>query len=244
MTETALPDLRARAKGILVLCRVSNLPTVWMNVLAAFVLSSTGFSPGSFLLLATSLSAFYCGGMGLNDLFDREIDAREQPFRPIPAGRVGVGEARLVTGALFAVGMGLLALAPHPSAIAPGTVLLAFITLYDWLHKRHAATVVLMASCRAMVFAVSGWAAAGRVEPLVLLAGGIQFAYTLLITVVARYENARQERFRFPVIPWLIAGMAVVDGVVLGVVESPGWLLTGVAAALLTRFGQRAVRGD
>lgn len=244
MTEAAARGLRARARGLLALCRVSNLPTVWMNVLAALVLSGEGPAASSFLLLAASLSAFYCGGMGLNDLCDRESDAREQPFRPIPSGRVGVGEARLVTAALFAVGLGLLALAPHASAVVPGAVLLGLIALYDWLHKRHAASALLMAACRAMVFVVSGWAVAGALAPLVLLAGGIQLAYTLLVTLVARLENAREERFRFPVIPWLLAGMAVVDGAVLAVAASAGWLAVGVGAALLTRLGQRFVRGD
>jgi 4-hydroxybenzoate polyprenyltransferase len=244
VTEAAAPRPRAKLGALLALCRVSNLPTVWMNVLAALVLSDAGAPLSSFLLLAASLSAFYCGGMGLNDLCDRESDAREQPFRPIPSGRVGVGEAWLVTAALFAAGLGLLALAPHPSALAPGAALLGLIALYDWLHKRHAVSVVLMAACRAMVFVVTGWAATGALAPLVLLAGGIQLAYTLLVTGVARLENARGERFRFPVIPWLLAGMALVDGVVLALAASPGWLAAGAGAALLTRLGQRYVRGD
>ena len=32
---------------------------------------------------------FYIGGMYLNDAFDRDIDARERPERPIPSGHVG-----------------------------------------------------------------------------------------------------------------------------------------------------------
>ena len=40
--------------------------------------------------------------MYLNDAFDREIDARERPERPIPSGRIGAGP-------VFAIGFGLLA---------------------------------------------------------------------------------------------------------------------------------------
>src|SRR5574339_414061 len=77
--------------------RVSNLPTVWTNVLAGV---SVAREPLAFLALALSL--FYIGGMYLNDAFDREIDARERPERPIPSGQV---KATTV----FAVGYGLLA---------------------------------------------------------------------------------------------------------------------------------------
>jgi hypothetical protein len=42
----------------------------------------------------------------------------------------------------------------------------------------------------------------------------------------------------------MIAGMSVVDGLVLTLAVSPLWLLAGIAAATLTHFGQRFVRGD
>jgi 4-hydroxybenzoate polyprenyltransferase len=214
-----------------------------MNVLAAMVLSSAGFSVDDFLLLAVSLSAFYCGGMGLNDLFDRERDAVHQPFRPIPAGRISLSQARAVTGACFAGGAGLLLAAPWPSAVVPGVVLLALIYFYNRLHKRHPSSVLLMAGCRTMVFVVTGWGIAGRVEPLVWLGGGVQFAYTLLITVVSRYESSRPGGFGFPVIPRMIVGMALVDGAVVAVAVEPLWLLAAMAAAVLSHLGQRYVRG-
>ncbi len=244
MTETSPPSSWPGLKGVLALCRVSNLPTVWMNVLTAMVLSSAGFSAGDFLLLAVSLSAFYCGGMGLNDLFDRETDAVHQTFRPIPARRISLSQAQMVTGSCFAVGAGLLLVAPWPSAVVPGAVLLALIYFYDRLHKRHPSSVLMMAACRTMVFVVTGWGVAGKVEPLVWLGGGVQFAYTLLITVVSRYESSRPARFGFPVIPRMIAGMALVDGAVLVVAVAPLWFLAGVAATVLTHLGQRYVRGD
>ena len=241
MSDAAVPG---RARGLLALCRVSNLPTVWMNVVAAAALSGPGVAPGALALLAFALSAFYCAGMALNDLCDREIDAREQPFRPLPSGRVTLGEARTVTLALFGTGLAGLALAPHASALVPGLALVGLIAAYDVLHKRHPWTLLLMGGCRAMVFVVVGQAVAGAVAPRVLAAGFLQLAYTLLVTAVARYENTRGERFRAPVIPRMIAGMSLIDGGVLAFVLSPIWLLPGLAAAGLTQLGQRFVRGD
>ena len=53
------------------------------------------------ILLAAAFSLLYTGGMYLNDAFDREVDARERPERPIPSGRVRAGS-------VFAIGFGLL----------------------------------------------------------------------------------------------------------------------------------------
>ena len=37
------------------------------------------------------MTAFYVGGMYLNDYFDRAIDARDRPGRPIDAGEIRAG---------------------------------------------------------------------------------------------------------------------------------------------------------
>ena len=42
----------------------------------------------------------------------------------------------------------------------------------------------------------------------------------------------------------MIAGMAVVDGILLAIFVGPAWLAVGIALMLLTRFGQQYVRGD
>ena len=68
--------------------RVSNLPTVWTNVLAGIVLAGGPLEPGTLAALVVALSLFYVGGMYLNDAFDRTIDARERPERPIPSGLI------------------------------------------------------------------------------------------------------------------------------------------------------------
>jgi len=88
-------------KTLLTLGRTSNLPTVWSNMLAGAVLSGAVFGPRTFALLLICGSAFYEGGMFLNDAFDAELDARERPGRPIPSGLV-------TRGAVFSLGFGLL----------------------------------------------------------------------------------------------------------------------------------------
>ena len=233
-----------KGKALLGLCRVSNLPTVWMNVLAAALLAGVSFSVSDFLLLSVSMSALYTFGMCLNDLFDRQSDAILQPHRPIPAGRVTVAEAWLVAGVLLVTGVACLYWVGRPGGLAIGLVLVAAIVAYDRFHKGHPSSVMLMASCRLLVFAVTGYAIAGELGVWVIAGGALCFFYTLLISIVARAENQRAEPFSVPVIPRMIAGMPVVDGAFVAIVIAPGWVLAGVGAALLTHFGQRYVRGD
>jgi hypothetical protein len=80
--------------------RVSNLPTVWTNVLAAVVLSGGDWRSRHLALLLISMSLCYVGGMYLNDYFDRAIDARERPERPIPSGAISASTVAAVGFAL------------------------------------------------------------------------------------------------------------------------------------------------
>ena len=231
-------------KAYLALCRVSNLPTVWTNVLAACLLAGERFTPAAYLLLALALSCFYVAGMCLNDLCDVEHDRQNRSNRPIPSGRVSLNGARLLMLMLFAAGFLLLAAAPNPRGVAGAVLLLLAIVIYDFHHKRNPFSVLLMALCRLLVFVVAALALSGRVEQPVLAAAGIQFVYVVLISLVARHENTRSAPFPFPVIPAMIAGISLVDGIVMASLVSPPWLIAGMAGALLTWAGQRFVRGD
>ena len=79
---------RSRWRSYLLLARVSNLPTVWTNVLAGLV--AAGHPPDWLTLTRTAAAAslFYSGGMLLNDACDAVYDARMRPERPIPRGDV------------------------------------------------------------------------------------------------------------------------------------------------------------
>lgn len=231
-------------KAYLDLCRVSNLPTVWTNVLAASLLTTGRFEPASTLLLALALSGFYLAGMSLNDICDMAHDREHRPSRPIPSGRVSVRSAWGLTLMLFAGGLLLLAVAPDPSGMAAGVLLLAAIVAYDLRHKGNPWSVLIMAACRFLVFVVVALALAGKLPWQVLVAGGVQFVYVVAISLVARHENARPTPYSYPVVPAMLAGIALLDGVVMAIFVSPGWLAAGVAGTLLTWGGQRHVRGD
>ncbi len=231
-------------KAYLDLCRVSNLPTVWTNVLAASVLAGGQFMPAPYLLLALALSFFYVAGMSLNDVCDVEHDRAKRSARPIPSGRVSMRAATILTLVLFACGFLLLAAAPHASGLMAGVLLLLTIVAYDFRHKNQPFSVVLMAACRLLVFVVTALALTDTLPLPVLIAGGIQFIYVISISLVARGESRRSTPYPFPVVPAMLAGIALLDGILLALLASPAWLLAGVLGAALTWAGQRYVRGD
>jgi hypothetical protein len=161
---------------LLRLARVSNIPTVWTNVLAGTVLAGA-MEPGwriGVVLLAASL--YYSGGMFLNDYFDRTIDASERPERPIPAGEISATTvAKIGFGLLFA---GSLMLLPAGAlAVAIGLLLSSTIVGYDLHHKNNAAAPIVMGGCRALVYCMAAAAGAGGVSTIVVIAAVALLAY-------------------------------------------------------------------
>jgi len=231
-------------KPYIELCRISNLPTVWTNVLAVTVLSNVGFQETDFLILLLSMSLLYSGGMCLNDIYDEPIDRIRRPIRPIPSGRVSLRNARSLTIGVFLTALALFYLVPYPRAIFTAILLLALIIIYDKYHEAQPLSVIIMAACRFMVFAVASIALTGNVDFPTITVGLIQSIYTLSISLVARHENNLKKSYSLPVVSTMIAGMSLIDGVIMAYFVSPAWIAAGIGGTLLTMFGQRYIRGD
>src|SRR5215475_11735828 len=122
------------AQTLLRLGRVSNLPTVWTNVLAGATITNAAATLFDIALVGLAMTAFYVGGMFLNDFFDREIDARERPGQPIHAGDIGAATVSAIGFALLAAGVAVLAPFGFYTAIW-GLALAVAIVLYDVWHK-------------------------------------------------------------------------------------------------------------
>ncbi|MEZ5387973.1 MAG: UbiA family prenyltransferase [Prosthecobacter sp.] len=137
------------------LARISNLPTVWTNVTAAWILSGGGLLDARLAWLIFAGSLLYIGGMILNDAADVKFDREHRPERPIPSGQVtvkaawGVGVGMLLAGAFLAFAKGLA----HPVFIAG---LLICIVFYDLYHKPWAGSVYVMGACRTMLIWMAG----------------------------------------------------------------------------------------
>jgi hypothetical protein len=179
--------------------RVSNLPTVWTNVAAGAVLGGGAGELGRIVLLAAILSMFYVGGMFLNDAFDRHIDARERPERPIPAGLVSATE-------VFAIGFGLIVTAVILLAILDGKAALAglalggCIVLYDAWHKGNAVSPVIMGACRALVYVIAAIAVTGDLDRDVVVGALALWSYLIGLTYIAKQENLSEVKNFWPVL--------------------------------------------
>ncbi len=233
----------ASVRAWLELARASNLPTVWTNALCAAVLAGGELVSARGAAATAAVSLLYVAGMSLNDLLDVEEDRVRKPARPLPSGRISLRGAALFTGGLLLTAMASLGVFCGWKSVWWGLALSVAVLLYDALHRKQPATVLLMAACRALVFPVVASALVGAVSLSVAVAAGIQFTYVVALTLVARWEKTASRRPVLP-IPWLLAGISLVDGAVLAVLRHPAWLLAGLAGALLTRAGQRWVPGD
>ena len=227
---------RSRLRSYLLLSRVSNLPTVWTNVLAALVIARASLESLPATLAATSL--FYVGGMFLNDAFDAAFDTQARADRPIPSGDVSRQEVFAAGISLLIAGELLLLLLPHPSsAMAWGIGLAAAIVFYDYRHKGKSYGPVIMGACRALVYCTAAAGAIGMVTTPVAIAAIVMWVYIIALTAVAKTSGKGH------LVRWLLAGICIVDAIMIAVAGAP--LLAPVAAAgfILTLAFQRIVPG-
>jgi hypothetical protein len=194
--------------------RISNLPTVWSNVLAGMVMAG-GALDLRFIPAGLSLSLFYVGGMYLNDAFDRGIDTIERPDRPIPAGKVSAATVFAAGFAMLASGLALLAWMGFGSpddaswrkagtvswpAPASGAVLAAAIVLYDAYHKGNPLSPVLMGFCRVLVYLTAGLLIACPLPPRLLAGAAVTLCYVIGLTYVAKQETLRRVENIWPLV--------------------------------------------
>ncbi|MCF7957633.1 MAG: UbiA family prenyltransferase [Phycisphaerae bacterium] len=224
------------------LLRLSNLPTCLANGLtgAAIGMQFEALNVTKLVALVVVISCYYCGGMILNDLCDLSYDRLHRSERPLVSGVISYCAALVVTGVLFISGTAILyVVAAHALVVA--ALLLLFIILYDLLHKKYSASVVLMGGCRALVYMTCAVAVAAPSEAMAVLLKSLPFAmllgfYTLSITLVARMENQPRLDYRkwlSVVMPLVLIGVlffvrptqvfyAVMAGVVLSL-----WMIRG-----------------
>ena len=176
-------------RTLLILGRVSNLPTVWSNCLAGWWLGGGG-NVARLPFLFIGISLLYTGGMFLNDAFDEEFDRQRRPERPIPTGKIA---AQLVWHGGFgqlALGILLLFFCGKVAAIA-ALLLTFFILLYDATHKIFTAAPWLMGACRFWVYVVAGAAGARGLNGQPIFCGAALAGYIVGLSYVARRESSR-----------------------------------------------------
>jgi 4-hydroxybenzoate polyprenyltransferase len=178
--------------GLLRLIRPPNVFTAFADALAGLlVLWGIGIAvPDRACAVILASGCLYLSGIVLNDVFDRDIDARERPTRPIPSGAVSVRFAALLGIGLMAGGVAIAAWIGR----APGMVaaaLAACILAYDAGLKKTKIGPLVMGSCRGLdvAMAISTGLSLEAAWPAAALAGPIVLAlYITGLTYIARDE--------------------------------------------------------
>jgi 4-hydroxybenzoate polyprenyltransferase len=222
--------------------RVSNLPTVWTNVLAGMALVGATFNVVVVLWLGVAASLLYVAGMFLNDAFDHKWDAEHRNERPIPRGEV---TARTV----FIAGFGMMAFAllfllfgtDSPRPFVAGVVLAGLIVLYDVSHKKNPLAPLVMGLCRVAVYFMAATIVPPPFTISLYLGSAFLLCYLIMLTLLARQE-ARNPKLRGRV-GLLIAGISLVDGLQLLALFHPWLAATSAGCFLLTLRLQRRVAG-
>ena len=192
--------------------RVSNVPTVWTNTLAAIVLAGGEATAWSTLALLLATSLAYVGGMYLNDAFDADIDARERPERPIPSGAVshgtvfGAGFAMLAGCVVILALIGLSGMTALWPALG-GLALSAAIVFYDWFHKGNPLSPAFMGLCRALVYVAVGLAFTTALPWPLVAAAIVMLCYIVGLTYAAKQESLGRGENLWPLtflaVPWV-----------------------------------------
>ncbi len=221
--------------------RVSNLPTVWSNVLTGMALAGTAAVDCRLLLLVVSLSLFYVGGMFLNDAFDHGFDAKARPERPIPSGQVSAVQVHAFGFGMMGVGLALLAWVGYGyepftqwRPVVAGFALAAAIVFYNWHHKNNPLSPLVMGICRMLVYVTAALAVAAVVPQQVVVAAIVLLCYLIGLTYAAKKEHlGRLEN------SWPLAFLAV--PVVYGIYLSTAQPIVLLPLALLAVWGLYAL---
>lgn len=228
-------------KGYLDICRISNLPSVWTNVLCAYLLATGEFSWQAYLTPALALSCFYLAGMCFNNVCDAPHDLTHRPSRPIPSGTITHRGALHFSAILFVIGFVFSSRTFHVESTYAASLLVALIIWNAFDYKQNPLSILLMASCRFLMFAVTSLTVTGTIPATVWIAGGTQFAYVLCLSIATRYESDKAGPFSFSAFPFMLAGISLLDGVMMALLVKPVWLLAGIVGAILILGGHKYV---
>jgi UbiA prenyltransferase family len=188
-------------KAYLSLVRIPTVFSSMSNAYAGwFIAGGEGFGPALWLGVAAA-ACFIMAGMALNDIADKDVDAKERPNRPIPSGAIGLGVAWTLSLAFMGIGLSLQWLA-NPISAFVGAALCAAIFLYNFALKATWIGPASMGLCRLLNLLAGmslawdrwpSWSALPAAVPGSLFA---LWAYIALVTYLARDEVGGNSRLR------------------------------------------------
>ena len=250
LQHSTTPSPQSSRSAWLRLLRVPNLLTVPGDPLAGYLLAAGAGADVSWNLAAVLAVALllYAAGLVLNDLADREVDARERPNRPLPSGAIRSSTARVAAGLALVVAVGLSA-GLERTAFAATLALLSAILLYNFALKSTALGPACMGVCRGLSLLLGAAIVKDGLLPWAVAAA--LAIYVAVVTLVARREMAGAVPFAWTLQPALAVlvnlvvltragGAAPAEQGRLGTVLFLAFALAGLGAWRLHASGPRA----
>ncbi|RLI37936.1 hypothetical protein DRO55_00035 [Candidatus Bathyarchaeota archaeon] len=168
-----------RLKGFIKLIRPINCLMMGFAVIVGASLLGTGWEKPDLplRLLLGFVTAYTLTGasMAINDYYDREIDAINEPDHPIPSGLVSPKESLIIAALLTVIGLSTAALT-NPPCLAVATLAWIIMITYNTRGKRTGLPGnLLVSACVSIPFIYGGLLVGGRVEVISLLFAGLAF---------------------------------------------------------------------
>jgi len=178
--------------GVLRLIRPPNVFTAFADATAGLlVLHGLGITvPAHAFAIIAASGCLYVAGIVLNDTFDRDVDARERPRRPIPSGEVSVGFAATLGVGLLVAGIAIAWALGRSSGLV-AMALAACIIGYDAGLKRTRLGPFVMGACRGLDVALAiatGLSLDARWPTIAIAAPVLLALYIAALTYIARDE--------------------------------------------------------
>lgn len=217
------------AKALLLLGRVSNLPTVWSNCLAAWLLAGGALGGPEdqlrFAWLIAGATLLYLAGMFLNDAFDERFDREHRAERPIPRGVISARTVWVLGVLQMALSLGCV-ISINLAAAVCALGLAACVLWYNWQHKRINWSPLIMGLCRLLLYLLAAAVAVGWVAWPVVLGAVVLGGYIVGLSNIAREEATRGRVNSWPC--WLLLLPLAIPSVLISIPTLPereAWIL-------------------
>lgn len=204
------------------LCRIPAVFSAIADICCGFVLThphSSGLEPYStWGLLVLASIGLYLAGMVFNDVFDRHVDAKERPGRPLPSGRVTIKAAVLLGCVLLILG-NIAAFSAGPTSGIIALIVTACVLAYDAVLKDTVIGPLTMGACRFFNILL-GASAVGSLQsvfttPQLSIAAAMGI-YIMGVTLFSRQETQTSVRWKLALAMGVInLGLAVLMGFML-----------------------------
>ena len=167
---------------------------IGLGVLVGEVIGLEGVpSPTEIIAGVLTASLMMAGTMALNDIHDIEIDKLNSPARPLPSGKLSVGEARVVS-VLFSTLSILFAVVLGPWTTLTALLALALMIYYNTRGKRTGLPGNIVVSFNVALPFFYGGVAVGNLRALLLVFSVLAFLANLGREVAKGIPDATGDR--------------------------------------------------